>query len=51
MIASYVFYISFDTWDVYSGGVAESYLYSLALILYYSIDLYTEARDKAYVVF
>ena len=44
--ASCIFCISFGTWDVYSGVVAESYLYSSALILYYSIDLCTNAMVR-----
>ena len=38
-------YISFGTLDVCYDGVAESCVYSSALILYYSIDLCTNATS------
>ena len=43
-------YFSFGTLDVCYGGVAESSLYSSALILYDSIDLCTSAIDPDQIV-
>ena len=45
MTANCVLCISFGTSDVCYAGVAESYLYSSALILYYSIDLCTNVQE------